>query len=312
MKIGLLDDDSHHGFPNLALLKCATWHRRQGDSVEWYIQFEHYDRVYHSKIFTFKPKYPYPINADEVIRGGTGFGAPYSKLPHEIDRFQPDYSMQVGFDGSTAIGFLTRGCIRRCPWCVVPKAEGAVKPYMTVDEIAIDGRDRLFLMDNNILASDYGLSQIERIIDLHLKVDFNQAMDARLVTPEVAKLLARTQWIDYIRFGCDTTAQVNHCEKAMSLIDGAGYRGRYMLYTMLHGDIDECLDRTSRWKHPRFQKRVMVQAQPMLDLQSFVQRIPQWQRDMAHWANRKWIYFSTPFQDFEPRKGFKCKKYLMR
>lgn len=59
---------------------------------------------------------------------------------------------------------------------------------MDVDDIAIDGRTNLILMDNNILASDYGIAQIEKIIERGYKVDFNQAMDARLVTPEIASI----------------------------------------------------------------------------------------------------------------------------
>ena len=59
-------------------------------------------------------------------------------------------------------------------------------------------------MDNNILASNYGLQQIEKIIKLGVKVDFNQGLDARLITDEIARLLARVIWIKRIRFGCDT------------------------------------------------------------------------------------------------------------
>lgn len=57
-------------------------------------------------------------------------------------------------------------------------------------------------MDNNILASNYGLQQIEKIIKLGVKVDFNQGLDARLITDEIARLLARVKWIKRIRFGC--------------------------------------------------------------------------------------------------------------
>ena len=85
-----------------------------------------------------------------------------------------------------AYGFLTCGCPNRCKWCVVPQKEGNIKPYMDIEERAIDGRNNIILMDNNILASKYGLSQLEKIIKLKLKVDFNQALDARLVTPDIA------------------------------------------------------------------------------------------------------------------------------
>lgn len=104
-----------------------------------------------------------------------------------------DYSIYPSIDKKTAYGFLTRGCPNCCKWCVVPKKEGKVKPYMDVDDIAIDGRTNLVLMDNNILASDYGLQQIQKIIDRRYRVDFNQALDARLVTPEIGQLLAQVR-----------------------------------------------------------------------------------------------------------------------
>ena len=62
---------------------------------------------------------------------------------------------------------------------------------MDIEEIAVNNRKNIILMDNNVLASEYGLQQIEKIIRLKLRVDFNQGLDARLVTDEVARLLAK-------------------------------------------------------------------------------------------------------------------------
>ncbi|MBR2104843.1 MAG: radical SAM protein, partial [Bacteroidales bacterium] len=184
LKIALIDVDGHH-YPNLALMKIARYYRQQGDVVEWYTPFDHYDIVYLSKVFTFTPDYLQVIpNADRIERGGTGYKNYEKTLPREIDRMQPDYSIYPNIvDDRSAYGFLTRGCIRTCKWCIVPKKEGILHPYMDIEEIAIEHRDRITLMDNNILASDYGLMQIEKIVKLALKVDFNQDLDCRLVTP---------------------------------------------------------------------------------------------------------------------------------
>lgn len=217
MKIGLLDVD-HTGFPNIALGKISRYHKNKGDAVEWYNPLFEYDKVYLSKIFTFTPDYGYYINSREVERGGTGYDL-HKTLPEAVDRLQPDYSIYPQVDNHTVYGFLTRGCPNRCKWCVVPIKEGAIRPYMDVEEIAIEGRTNLVLMDNNILASDYGLGQIEKIIDRGYRVDFNQAMDARLVTEEIAKMLSRVKWLNQIRFGCDTPRQIEECERAMQMID---------------------------------------------------------------------------------------------
>lgn len=311
MRIGLLDVDGHN-YPNLALMKLSRWHKEHGDIVEMYEpMFGEYDRVYMSKVFTHTSDWAYPIDCKDVIKGGTGYDVA-SALPWEIDHTQPDYSLYGNMiDKHTAYGFLTRGCINKCPWCVVPKKEGGIRPYMDVDEIAIEERHNLILMDNNVLACDYGIEQIEKIVDRGCRVDFNQAIDARLVTREVARLLAKVRWIREIRFGCDTKKQIEDCARAMELINSFSIRPKYyLLYTMLYGDIEECYKRISYWRRPEFGIRVNCQSQPMLDFTNKVQVIPQWQKDMARWSNKKEIYHTIDFKEFRPRKGFVCSMYF--
>ena len=216
MNIGILAVDSN--YPNLALMKISAWHKARGDNVEWYNPLCSYDKVYMAKVFSFTPDYGYYINADQVEKGGTGYDI--SKLlPVEVDRIIPDYDL-YNIDKTLAYGFLTRGCPNRCKWCVVPQKEGSIAPYMDVEEIAHE-RKNIILMDNNVLASEYGLQQIEKIIRLKLRVDFNQGLDARLVTDEVARLLVKVKWIKRIRFGCDTPGQITECERATALISAA-------------------------------------------------------------------------------------------
>jgi hypothetical protein len=257
MTIGLIDVDGHN-FPNLALMKLSAWHKKLGDHVEWYDIFGEYDRVYMAKVFTFTPDYYQVIaNADKVEKGGTGYDI-RKTLPLEIDRLQPDYSI-YNIAPDLAYGFLTRGCPNKCKWCVVPQKEGAIRPYMDIEEIAKDKR-KAILMDNNVIASDYGLQQIEKIVKMGLRVDFNQALDARLVTDEIAALLAKVHWIRYVRFGCDTTAQIAHVEKAASLMNKHGYKGEYFLYCILM-DFQESYSRINHWRGEEY-KRFKPYAQP--------------------------------------------------
>ena len=307
MKIGIIDVDNT-SFPNLALGKIARHHKKQGDEVEGYDPLfgGGYDKVYMSKVFTFTPDYEFPVIADEIDKGGTGYDL-HKVLPKEIDRLQPDYDM-LGVDAKTAYGFLTRGCPNKCPWCIVPIKEGKQVAYMDVEEIAIEGRTNLILMDNNILASDYGLEQIEKIIKNGYRVDFNQALDARLVTEDVAKLLAKVKWLTPIRFGCDTHRQIEHCKRVMKRIDS--YRDNpafYLLYTIIGEDINEDYERLSSF---RDNPRVRIVGQPYRDFNNPNQIIPQWQKDMARWAMRRELYATCDFKDYEPRKGFKCKEYF--
>lgn len=309
MNIGLIDVDGHH-FPNLALMKLSRYYRNLGANVEWYTPFTHYDVVYLSKVFTFSPDYDQCItNADRIERGGTGYRDYSTVLPSVIDKMQPDYSIYSQIvDDKSAYGFLTRGCIRSCKWCIVPHKEGKLRPYMDIEEIAIEGRDKITLMDNNILASDYGLEQIEKIVKLGLKVDFNQDMDCRLVTPEIAAMLTQVKWQKYIRFACDTSAQLPHLFRACDLLVQSGYKGRVFMNVLLTEDMEECLSRINAIR--TYKKLVMLPfAQPYIDFEGHRQP-PQWQKDMARWCNMKATFFTTEFADYAPRKNFKCKEYF--
>ena len=189
--------------------------------------------------------------APNVITFGTNEGSDIygydieKVLPVEVDRLQPDYSI-YNIDSNLSYGFLTRGCPNRCKWRVVHKKEGKISPYMDIEEITA-GRKKAILMDNNILASNYGLQQIEKIIKLGIKVDFNQGLDARLITDEIARLLAKVKWIKRIRFGCDTPGQIAEVESASALIEKYGYKGEYFLYCILI-DFEESFARVNYWK----------------------------------------------------------------
>lgn len=304
MNIGLLAVDSN--YPNLALMKISSYHKARGDKVGWYNPFDHYDKVYMAKVFSFTEDYRQWItNADQIEKGGTGYDIKKVLLP-EIDRMIPDYDL-YNVDKNLAYGFLTRGCPNRCKWCVVPAKEGNIAPYMDIAEVSA-GRKNVILMDNNVLASEYGLQQIEKIISMGVRVDFNQGLDARLVTDDMARLLAKVKWIKRIRFGCDTPGQIAECERATALIDKYGYKGEYFFYCILLNDFKEAFTRVNYWRTKG--GRFLPYCQPYRALNNPRQIIPQWQKELAGWADKKWIFRTCEFKDFEPRKGFKCKEYF--
>jgi tRNA A37 methylthiotransferase MiaB len=218
--------DGHH-FPNLALMKLAACHRQNGDTVEWVNHLERYDKVYQSKVFTFMPDVSVCVQADETVKEGTGY-----KMYDELfcDDTEPDYSIYPQYPH--AYGFLTRGCVRHCPWCIVPKKEGNIRAYRDIETV-LQGRKTAILMDNNVLASDFGLQQLEKIIDLKCKVDFNQGLDSRLVTDEIAKLLSKIKWIRFLRFSCDTTPAVEPLLRAIEKLNRYGVKNyRIFVYRL--------------------------------------------------------------------------------
>lgn len=232
MKIALVDVDGHN-FPNLALMNLAAWHKAQGDSVEWYDPlFSRPDRIYASKVFSFTPDFlDYAAGDPEPIRGGTGYD-PDVKLPDEIERMIPDYSLYPDFPA--ALGFLTRGCIRNCAWCIVPKKEGRLQEVDDIERLAA-GRKEVVVLDNNFLASSPGFvrEQLEKAARLRLKLDFNQGLDSRLVTPENARLLASCRWIRCIRFSCDTVAMIEPIRRAVALLRECGFKREIFVYMLV-------------------------------------------------------------------------------
>ena len=236
MKIALVAVDGHSGFPNLALMRLSAWHKAQGDTVEWWNGFVHYDRAYLSKVFTFTPDFGYAINADEIITGGTGYKN-YSSLPSDVETMPPDYSIYPSY--KRAIGFLTRGCVRHCRWCVVPRKEGTIRPEATWEQIKRPDSREIVFLDNNVLASGHGLEQIGRMGGEPVWVDFNQGLDARLITPKGAKLLARLHWIRFVRMSCDTSAMLPVVEQAVAYLREAGIaKSRLWAYVLVE-DVED-------------------------------------------------------------------------
>lgn len=208
MKIGLIDVDGHN-YPNIPLMKISAWHKEQGDQVGWYDPMfsEHMDRVYMSKVFSFSQDYPYHIDADEVVKGGSGYcislvngkevfdKSKDINLPPEIENTYPDYSLYGITD--TAYGFLTRGCPRGCHFCHVEAKEGR-RSYKVADLNQFwSGQKNIILSDPNILACREWKDLLQQLIDSKAWVDINQGLDIRLMTEEKAEMLKQIkikQW----------------------------------------------------------------------------------------------------------------------
>lgn len=292
MRIGLYDSDAT-GFPNLALMKLSAWHKSEGDEVEWWNPLLSYDKVYSSKVFTFTPENPYlPEN---TVRGGTGYGV-LDELPQEVDNMQPDYSLYPDCDH--AIGFLTRGCIRKCPWCIVPKKEGLIRQYRTWQEIKRQDSKDIVFMDNNVLACEWGLSQIMDMGGQDVRVDFNQGLDARLITEDVALMLSRLKWINYIRMSADTDAMLDVVLEAIERLRKNGIKPWRVFVYVLVQDVESA------------ERRVIALrkiganpfAQPYRDFTNNIEPTQE-QRDLARWVNHKAIFKTvSTFAEYKGRK----------
>lgn len=292
MYIGLHDSDKTN-FPNLALMKISAWHKAQGDEVEWWNPLFEYDKVYSSKVFTFTPECQYlPEN---TIKGGTGYGL-LSDLPSEVDAMFPDYSIYPNVN--YAIGYLTRGCIRNCPWCIVPKKEGKIRPYNTWQRIKrSDSRDIVF-MDNNVLACQYGIEQMQSMVGEDVRIDFNQGLDARLITPDIANLLSRLKWIRSIRMSCDTDQMLSVVSHAINLLAANGVKPYKVFVYLLVQDIESAEKRAVALR----ELGADVFAQPYRDFENNIEPTQEMKR-FARWVNRKEIFKTVPtFAEYKARK----------
>lgn len=170
-----------------------------------------------------------------------------------IDLLAPDYSIldQTPHSyryGRAYIAHATRGCIRTCPFCAVPILEPKYQRY--IDLVAaisamrdqIGDRPELILMDNNVLASaslerivkdlvDLGFAKGEHCGKQARVVDFNQGLDARLVTPRTSGLLAQLP-LKPVRIAYDRASDGGVFEKAVRLVAEAGFTdvSNYLLY----------------------------------------------------------------------------------
>ncbi len=288
MKIGLIDVDSHN-FPNLALMKLSAYHKKLGDNIEWYAPlFSKCDTVYISKVFSFSPDIDYTIKADKIIKGGSGYDF-NNKLTDVIENICPDYNL---YNCEHAYGFLTRGCIRKCSWCIVPEKEGNIQKNSDISDFIADKKSAI-IMDNNILASDYGIKQIEKIIKMKIKVDFNQGLDARLIDDSIAKLLSKVKWLSPLRLACDSESMKEPIRKAVELLRWHNcFPQLYFIY-MLVDNLEDAIDRV------KFLKGMYIDpfAQPFIDYNKKT-KTPRIINEFCRWVNMKGAFRKYNFKEW--------------
>jgi organic radical activating enzyme len=297
MNIGLIDVDSHN-FPNLALMKISAWHKAQGDTVEWWNGLKYYDRVYQSKVFdaTYTADNDFCIQADEVIKGGTGYGLD-NALPPEIEHTFPDYSL-YGIT-NTAYGFLTRGCPRACPFCIVAEKEGLNSVKVADVSEWWNGQKTIKLLDPNILACRDHMDLLKQLADTKAKVDITQGADCRMLTEDNINALNKVN-IKMLHFAWDLMDQSDKVLKGLELyakhgaIQDERKRKVYVL-TNFSTTMEENLYRIYKLREMQYDPYVMIFDKP---------HAPREVRKLARWVNNKRIWRTVErFEDYGARRG---------
>lgn len=293
--IGLIDIDGHN-FPNLALMKLSAWHKQQGNAVEWWNGLKQYDLVYKSKVFddTYSEDMKFCINADQIVKGGPGYGLD-NQLPEEIEHTCPDYSLYK--ITNTAYGFLTRGCPRNCPFCIVSKKEGSESRQVADLSEFWKGQQYIKLLDPNLLASREHEQLLKQLADSKAYVDITQGLDIRLTNTDNIKLLnsIRTKRLHFAWDNPkeDLTRAFQNFDRHARIKDPSK-RIVYVL-TNFNSIHEEDLYRIYTLRDLGFNPYVMIYNKPFAPRQT---------RLLQRWCNNRHIFNAEPdFQKFDPLRG---------
>lgn len=307
MRIGLIDVDGHN-FPNLALMRISAYHKARGDTVEWWwSDFFHYDIVYMSKIFSdaYSKDIPEPINADKVIKGGTGYvihlengvevfdKANHHDLPPEMERMFPDYSLYPQY--TFAVSMTSRGCPRGCKPCHVAAKEG--RKTIKVADVSDFwcGQKEIRVLDPNITACREKRDLMRQYRETGALIDFTQGLDIRLLNDDdIADLNAMR--LKNVHFAWDDPADDLAAKfEWYTKVGKKNKHGRFgtvYCLTNFNSTMDENLHRIYTLRDLGYDPYVMIYNKP---------NAPAEVKRLQRWVNNKIIFRST--QKFEEFKG---------
>jgi hypothetical protein len=264
MKILLVEPSYYTKFPPLGLLKLASYYRSRACDVKLVrgidenLDFDA-DKIEVTSLFTYawKPvhdaiEYYHKLIPDAQITVGGIYASimpdriksiyPFVNvhvgLHNEADQYLPSYDilddLEKWRNWNTSIVFTSRGCIRNCPFCVVPKIEGKIRCVIkNIKYHVYSGHKKIILWDNNFFASPEWKTILEQLLEVGLKVDFNQGLDARLIDEEKAALIAELK-MDIVRMAYDRIGERKAAHSAVNLLVDQGIRRKHILFYVLY------------------------------------------------------------------------------
>lgn len=283
MKIGLVNVDSL--IPNLALMKISAREKSLGNSVKIYDPlFDKPDLIYSAKVFDFTPDFQFYPDC-EIVKGGLAYNN--TELSTQIEHTFPDYGI---FNCMYAMGFTSRGCIRKCAFCKVPEKEGNIREVADIYEFWT-GQKQLKLLDNNLTAlPDHFERVVKQMIKEKVQVDFNQGLDIRLITADQAKLLSKVRLYKQIHFAFDHVNHEQAVRKGIDILTSNGVvKSRLMFYVLIGFDSTPEEDLY----------RVMLLRD--LGIDPFIMpfnKSDEYQRRFARWVNMKAVFKTVPWEKY--------------
>lgn len=269
MKVLLVEPAYYSSFPPLGLLKLASYYRSRGNEVKlvrgiennlvfnpdlieitslftyaWKSVHEAID-FYHAKYHNAKMRIGgiYASLMPERVKSFFPFAEVHIGLFEKADSYIPAYDILEDVERwkkwDSTILFTSRGCIRSCPFCIVPKLEGKIHSVIEdLERYIYPGHKRIILWDNNLLASPNWRKILVALRDIGLPVDFNQGIDSRLIDDEKARMIADLT-TPIIRTAFDDNNEKVQVAKGIECLSQSGVRKRKIFVYTIYNFYDE-------------------------------------------------------------------------
>ena len=316
--IGLIDIDGT--LPNLALMTISEYYKSHGEKTEFVRPDAEYERIYASAIFTrSKPVCESLIEkyGNRIEIGGTGWNIKKC-LPPEIEKCKNDYSLycaefiagrirgimskktrllKAAQITEAGIGFTSRGCVRRCPFCIAWQKEGRLRQDQEIRNIINPKSNVIILHDNNFTADPNCLEKLREIRERNLVVDINQGCDVRFMTDEIAAALASVRHLRSLHYAWDLMKHENKVINGIKTLSKFVKPYRHMCY-MLTG-----FNTSFEEDMYRVRKLIELNIKPYVMIYNQIQDTRL--KHFARWVNAH-IHTQCSFDEYTP--WIKAKK----